>query len=103
MKIVWNPAPFDDSLKDIDLSAVSVLILNEVEGADLSGETEPDKCLNYICEKYPELLVVLTLGKNGCIYSDGKCTIAHPAFKVDTVRCHCGRRYIYRLFYCCIF
>ena len=45
MCIILNPSPLDDTLRALDLSALSYLILNEVEAADLSGEETPEGAL----------------------------------------------------------
>ncbi len=85
MKIVLNPAPFDEKLKEIDINMLSYLILNEVEAKGFTGKDEPEEIIAYMKKKYPELRVVLTLGKKGCIYFDRERTLSHPAFKVDAV------------------
>ena len=45
MKIVLNPSPLNETLLKCDLKKVSLFILNEVEGEQLTGETEPEKIL----------------------------------------------------------
>ena len=85
LRIVLNPSPFDESLRNIDLGMLWCLILNEVEGKMLSGSEEPEECLNYLRTVYPSLRVMLTLGKSGCVYWDGEKAIYHPAFVVDAV------------------
>ena len=42
MQIVLNPSPYNANLDDCDLSKVSVFLLNEIEGEQISGEREPD-------------------------------------------------------------
>ena len=60
------------------------IILNEIEGKNLSGETEPDKILNYFELEYPDLKIVLTLGEDGSIYNDNKNRIRQNAHVVVT-------------------
>ena len=43
MTVVLNPSPYNDSLKDIDYSKVSWLLVNEVEAFQISGEKDPEK------------------------------------------------------------
>lgn len=85
MTIVLNPSPFNDKLKAVDMSKVGVFILNEVEGFQLSGETDPDKILEKMHDLYPNAKIMLTLGKDGAVYSDGKQKIFQPIFKVQAV------------------
>lgn len=85
LKIVFNPSPLNEELKKIDLSKVTYLILNEVEAKDISGKSEPDEFIGFVKKEYPMLKTVLTLGKNGCIYTDGEIRLTHPAFMVKAV------------------
>lgn len=85
MKIVFNPAPFEQYLNDIDCSMLYCLILNEVEAQGFTGKAEPREALAYFSQRYPELKVVLTLGKQGCIYADRAKILHHPAFQVEAV------------------
>lgn len=49
-----------------------MFIMNEDEGYQISGETEPEKILELMEEKYPNAEVVLTLGEKGAAYSHKK-------------------------------
>lgn len=85
MRIVLNPAPFDESLKRIDLSKLSCVILNEVEAMGFTGKSEPEEVITQLRREYPGLTVVLTLGSKGCIYADEKQILHQNAFQVDAV------------------
>lgn len=85
MYTVLNPSPFNDKIGEIDLNNISCLILNEVEAKGFAGEEETEIILHFFREKYPKLKIMLTLGKNGCVYCDGEQTILHPAFSVKAV------------------
>ena len=85
MRIVFNPAPFSENLKNIDYNNISYLILNEIEACGLGGKGSPEENLSVIKELYPNTRTVLTLGDKGCIYSDLYVTFYHPSFKVDVV------------------
>ncbi len=37
MRIIFNPSPFQQTLRNIDLNQVSYLILNEIEAEGFSG------------------------------------------------------------------
>lgn len=83
MCIIFNPAPFNDSIRNIDFNMISYIVLNEVEAAEMSGFEEPEKSLEYLGCTYPDLRVVLTLGENGCVYMDRKQKLRQAAFSVD--------------------
>ena len=85
MQIVLNPSPIADNLAKLPLDKVSWFILNEIEGAELSGETEPDKILDKLTALYPHAKIVLTLGGDGSIYTDGKVRIPQQVYKVNAV------------------
>ncbi|MFV0361588.1 MAG: ribokinase [Suipraeoptans sp.] len=85
MKIILNPSPYNDKLKGIDFKKVSMFLINEVEGEQMTGKTQTDEILRTIKEKYKGAQVVLTLGGNGAIYqSEDKC-ISQGVYKVETV------------------
>ena len=67
------------------MTKISIFLLNEVEGAQISGSTDPQEILKVMLEKYPHARIVLTLGKDGAIYADGKETHFQPIFPVKTV------------------
>ena len=81
--IVFNPSPFNDKLKDIDYNMISYVMVNEVEARGISGCNEPEQALAVLNERYPELKVVLTLGKNGSVFFDGESKVYQPAYKVE--------------------
>lgn len=83
--IVLNPSPCNEKIMNIDLNMVSYLILNEIEAKMLTGYTLPESSLKYFVEKYPNIKVVLTLGKKGSIYCDKSNKIFQPSFCVTTV------------------
>lgn len=85
MCIILNPAPMTDSIKKIDLSMLSYIVVNETEAKALTGEITPDGSLAYFSKNYPDLKVIITLGSKGCIYKDTKNEIYQPAFKVNAV------------------
>ncbi len=85
MIVVLNPSPFDKSLIDAGLGKVDYLLLNETEGKQLTGYDAPADILNAIRASYPALTVVLTLGKDGCVYDDGTQRISHGIYAVKAV------------------
>lgn len=85
MKIVLNPSPFDDKLKAVDMGKISLFLLNEIEGWQLTGCREPDAILEGIREKYPHAAVVLTLGADGAVYANQSEKHFQPIFPVQAV------------------
>ena len=83
--VVLNPSPIDDSLRAVDLSRVGCIVLNEIEAADLTGQSDPSAALDYFAAHYPDLLVVLTLGGEGCVCQNKGERIVQPAFEADVV------------------
>ena len=70
LKIILNPSPYDYRLEKCDLSKISIFILNEIEGEQITDEKEPKKILDRILSKYPDSKIVLTLGSAGVMYKD---------------------------------
>lgn len=85
LKIVFNPSPSNEEIKKTDLTKVTYLILNEVEAKDISGQDTPDEFFTFAKKEYPNLKIVLTLGRQGCIYADSETRLSHPAFAVKVV------------------
>lgn len=85
IKITLNPSPFNEELLRVDTGKVSRFILNEVEGNQLTGEKDPDKILDEMNRKFPKADVLLTLGKDGSVWSRGAERIWQKAYKVNAV------------------
>ena len=85
MQIALNPSPFNEKLEAVDMSKIGIFLLNEVEGNQLTGLTEPNEILDKLRELYPHAKVVLTLGKDGAMYADETQRVFQPIFKVKAV------------------
>ena len=85
MHIVLNPSPFDAAVTACDLSLVSLFLINEVEGAQISGCTRPEEILDWMEKTYPYAGVVLTLGKDGAWFSQDGKRAYQSAFSVQAV------------------
>ena len=85
MKIVLNPSPYNDTLLECDLNKVQWLILNEIEGKQMTGKIDTDYILKSICSKYPTIKIVLTLGENGAIYCDSERRYMQKCYKTNVV------------------
>ncbi len=82
MKIAWNPSPVTEVLQKIDFHQITWLIINEIEGACITGKEKPEEILDELAGRYPEMRVVLTLGGEGSVYQGGKMRIYQPSFAV---------------------
>lgn len=85
MYIVLNPSPCNEKLLACDLSKIALFILNEIEGAQLSGEQRIDKIPAAMLQKYPHAKIVLTLGEAGSVYCDPENCYKQASFKVKAV------------------
>lgn len=85
MRIALNPSPFDGHLTDVDMSKISVFFLNEVEGEQMTGESESNAILEKLLLMYPRAKIVLTLGKEGAVYADADQKHFQPIFPVKAV------------------
>ncbi|MBM7621154.1 ribokinase [Bacillus tianshenii] len=83
--VVLNPSPMDESVNKIDLSKMHYLILNEVEGREITGHGEPKDILDQLINDYPTLKVVLTLGAAGSVYRDATQEFRQDIFPVEVV------------------
>ena len=85
MTIALNPSPFNEKLDAVDMSKISIFLLNEVEGYQITGHTEPDAIIAKLLGLYPHARIVLTLGKDGAVYADAEQKHFQPIFPVKAV------------------
>lgn len=79
MKIVFNPSPMNEKIRRYPLNLVDIFIVNEIEGADLTGRTEPAEIIESMIGEFPDAAIVLTLGANGIMYRDRNHSCHQPA------------------------
>jgi ribokinase len=85
MQIALNPSPFNEKLADVDMAKISIFLLNEVEGNQVTGLTDPDEIIAEMLRRFPNAKIVLTLGKDGAVYADAGQKHFQPVFKVQAV------------------
>lgn len=85
IQIILNPSPFDAYIDACDLSKITYFMMNEIEGGQITGETEENKILNKMLEKYPDAKIILTLGSDGSLYRDKDCCYRQEIFKTQAV------------------
>lgn len=84
LEVVFNPSPYTDALRQLDLEKVSWLILNETEALGFFGTEDPAKIRGSLA-RWPGLKVVLTLGARGSVCITGDQVLKQPAFRVKTL------------------
>lgn len=90
LNIAFNPAPMSDNVARLPLERCQVLILNEVEAAQLAGTTsdvataQHDELINTLQQRYPDAIIALTLGSKGAtLLHDNKVTnVSTPVVEV---------------------
>ncbi len=85
MRVVLNPSPYNGRIEKIDFNKLSYLILNEVEAKAVSGCGDTEETKAWIKRRYPNLKLMLTLGSEGCVYTDSEVELNQYAFKVEAV------------------
>ena len=87
MKVAFNPSPISEELLHYPLELVDVFVLNELEGQTLSGaeSAEEDAVLAALSQRFPQAVIVLTLGEKGAMYHDSQRDLTCPAHKVPVV------------------
>ncbi len=85
LQIALNPSPYNEIVANCDLSKVTLFLLNEVEGKQITGESETAAILAKMCKIYPNAKVVLTLGKDGVAFMDGDKIFHHGIYDVPVV------------------
>lgn len=85
LQVAFNAAPYNDRIRDYPLDKVRWLIVNEVEGGGLSGETGYEAIADKLLAMYPHMNVLLTLGADGCMYRSRTERVDCRACKVTAV------------------
>ena len=79
LRILFNPAPMDESVKNLPLGLIDTLVVNEGEGQALAGDMEALKAA------YPKQNILLTQGSRGATLFAGGETVFQPAFRVKVL------------------
>ena len=83
LRVLFNPSPFDEGILDLDLSPVEWLVANRTETEAFTGESDPARAYAALHRKYPEMKLLMTLGRDGAWGFDGRKAHFQKAF--DTV------------------
>ena len=79
LRILFNPAPMEEAVKDLPLELLDTLIVNEGEGKALAGDMDALKAA------YPNQKILLTQGRRGASLWTGSEVLFQPAFPVEAV------------------
>lgn len=91
MKIVLNPSPMNEKIFDIPLELVDYFLLNETEAFGLlkkDGHPEGrtmEELASDLSSKFPQGVIVLTIGSDGAIFANGEKQFCQPSFPVKAV------------------
>ena len=69
----------------LPLELVDYLIVNEIEGAGLSGVTPPEEILAKLSGRFPNTVIILTIGKDGVIAREKEQIWREPAVDAKVV------------------
>lgn len=83
--VVLNASPLDEGILQLNLDRIHWLMINEVEGAQLTGQTKPEEILDLLEERYPKLNVLLTMGKQGSVCQCGGVRTYQQSYPVQAV------------------
>lgn len=87
MEIAFNPSPFHEDIGQLPLEYVDWWFCNEIEGAALFGREAPEEIAENFASRCPGKHLILTLGKEGCLYAGDGIRLrqgSYPVRAVDT-------------------
>ena len=84
VRTAMNPSPFTEALRDFPYELADILILNESEGAAITGEREPEKAAREL-QRRSRGEVILTMGADGALFCNGPRLIREPAVPANAV------------------
>ena len=85
MRVVFNAAPMNGDVNALPLEAIELLVINEIEGFELTTKTAPDDIIAILSSRFASTNILLTLGPAGSIYAGKGDSVFQPAMKVDAI------------------
>ena len=85
MRVVFNAAPMSGDVNALPLEAIELLVINEIEGFELTTKTAPDEIIASLSSRFSDTNILLTLGAAGSIYAGKGDSVFQPAMKVEAV------------------
>jgi ribokinase len=85
LPLCFNPAPMAPEVKGYPLDKVSIFIINQTEGAEITGGQGVQDICTRMVEKFPQATVILTLGAEGAMFARGSERTSVAGKKVTAV------------------
>lgn len=85
MVIVVNPSPYTEEIAKWNVEQTDLLIMNEIEAFQMTGEQTPMIILDKLTARYPETSIVLTLGDKGAYFADKEKRVYQRALDIIPV------------------
>lgn len=85
IKLVLNPAPMTERIKQLPLSELDTLIVNQVEAQMLSQESDLEAIIAHCHDQWPCVRVLITLGAQGAVLLSNQQRIEISAESVSVV------------------
>ena len=85
MLIAMNPSPFSEKLLQLPLELVDYFLINEIEGYQLTGYHAPREILQAARKRFPNAVIILTLGGAGAALASEQGIFTHAAYDVSVV------------------
>lgn len=80
MKIAFNPSPMDGTVSTLPLELVDLFLVNEIEGAAVTGKENTEEITAEFEKLFPNAAVILTLGKKGSVFKSEKDMLFQPSY-----------------------
>lgn len=87
MKVVFNTAPMNEKVFTYPLDKIDIFVVNEIEAAGLVNMSYDDieKVISALEDKYPDKMIVMTVGEKGSYYIHNHELIHQDAYMVEAV------------------
>ena len=80
MKIAFIPSPMDGTVSTLPLELVDLFLVNEIEGAAVTGKENTEEITAEFEKLFPNAAVILTLGKKGSVFKSEKDMLFQPSY-----------------------
>lgn len=85
MKIVLNPSPITDEIKEFDFNKIDLLLVNEIEAKNIANKNSVDESIDYFTTTYKNINLIVTVGSKGSIFVNKNEKIKQEGIKVQSV------------------
>lgn len=85
MKLALNPSPLTENLLNINTNDIDFLLINEIEGEQLSKKIDPEEIIEILRDKAPNTSIILTLGSKGVIAYHEQTKYMQEGRKVEAI------------------